>query len=54
MEIVYLRDGSVFLYQNRYLIDIFLRYKMEGYMLITILIAEPMAPNRTDINITEY
>jgi hypothetical protein len=26
MEIVHLRDGSVFLHQNRYLTDILLRY----------------------------
>jgi hypothetical protein len=31
-----------------------LRYKIEGYILITTLIAKPTAPNRTNINITEY
>jgi hypothetical protein len=31
-----------------------LRYKIEGYILIIIPMAEPIVPNRTDINITEY
>jgi hypothetical protein len=54
MEIICLRDGLVFLYQNRYLLDMLLRYKMEGCMPITTPIAEPTAPDGTDINITEY
>ena len=54
MEIVRLRDGSVFLYQNRYLMDMLLRYQMEGYMPITTPMAEPTAPNGININITEY
>ena len=31
-----------------------LRYKIEGYIPITTLIAEPIVPNRININITEY
>ena len=31
-----------------------LRYKIEEYILITILIAEPIVSNRTNINITKY
>jgi hypothetical protein len=54
MEIVRLRDGLVFLYQNQYLLDMFLRYKMEGCILITTPIAEPIVSNGTNINITEY
>ena len=54
MEIVRLQDDSVFLYQNRYLIDMLLRYKIEGCIPITTLMAEPIAPDRTNINITEY
>jgi hypothetical protein len=54
MEIVCFQDGSVFLYQNRYLMDMLLRYKMEGCIPITTLMAEPMAPDGININITEY
>jgi hypothetical protein len=31
-----------------------LRYKIEDYIPITTLIAEPMVPNEIDINIMEY
>jgi hypothetical protein len=54
MEIVRLRDGSVFLHQNRYLMDMLLRYQMEGCMPITTPMAEPTAPDGIDIDITEY
>jgi hypothetical protein len=54
MEIICLRDGSVFLYQNRYLMDMLLRYQIEGCMPIATLMAEPIAPNKININITEY
>ena len=54
MEIICFQDGSVFLYQNQYLMDMFLRYKIEGYIPITTLMAEPMAPNGINIDITEY
>ena len=54
MEIIHFQDGLVFLYQNRYLMDMLLRYKMEGYIPITTPMAEPTAPNRININITEY
>jgi hypothetical protein len=54
MEIICFQDSSVFLYQNQYLIDMLLKYKIEGYIPITTPIAEPIAPNRININITEY
>ena len=34
--------------------DMLLRYKMKGYILIITLMAESTAPNRININITEY
>jgi hypothetical protein len=54
IEIIYLRNNLVFLYQNQYLINMLLKYRIEGYIPITISMAEPIVPNGTDINITEY
>jgi len=54
IEIICFQDSSVFLYQNQYLIDMLLRYKIEGYIPITTPMAKPMVPNKIDINITEY
>jgi len=54
IEIVRLQNGSVFLYQNRYLTDTLLRYQMEGYTPITTPIAEAIVSDRIDIDITEY
>jgi hypothetical protein len=54
MEIECFQDYSVFLYQNRYLTDLLLRYEIEDYTPITILIAQATILNREDINITEY
>jgi hypothetical protein len=54
MEVLRLQDGSIFLYQQRYLSDMLNRYQMESCTPTDTPISRGLVPDGNDVDVKEY